>query len=255
MFTWPQLATLLIVAVLGHAMALLWYVAATRRWRLAQRCIYNLPFGKDQIKREWRNSIHAPIHAIFLGGFVWFGFFQNATIGSFVYSGVLTTIWAEIWHYVSHRVFHVRSLHWIHAEHHKSHINSPLSAMSFSFVEKFIFDLGILLPLAALDGVIGLNLYGIAAWYIGYLIINSFSHANFELKSARYNRFFGQVLTTTTYHSLHHARYTGNYGLGTRVLDRIFNTEWIDYEKLYDQVVGQERPLKTLRDRADGTAA
>ena len=27
-------------------------------------------------------------------------------------------------------------------------------------------------------------LFGIAAWYIGYLIINSFSHANFELKSA-----------------------------------------------------------------------
>ena len=43
----------------------------------------------------------------------------------------------------------------------------------------------------------------------------------------------GKMLTTTTYHSLHHSRYTGNYGLGTRVLDRIFGTEWEDYERLY----------------------
>ena len=254
MFTWPQLAVLLIIATLGHAMALLWYVAATRKWRLAQRCIYNLPFGKDQIKRELRNSIHTPIHAIMLGVLVWFGCFPSATIGAFVYSWVLAIVWAEIWHYVSHRAFHLRPLHWIHAEHHKSHINSPFSAISFSFAEKLIFDLGMLLPLAAVDKFLALNFYGVAAWFIGYLIINSFSHANFELKSARYNRFAGQVLTSTTYHSLHHARYTGNYGLGTRVLDQIFKTEWADYEQLYDQVAGQERPLKSLRERADGTA-
>ncbi|HET9536780.1 MAG TPA: sterol desaturase family protein, partial [Mesorhizobium sp.] len=90
----------------------------------------------------------------------------------------------------------------------------------------------------------------IAAWYIGYLVINSFSHANFELKSTDYNRWLGKVLTSTTYHSLHHSRYTGNYGLGTRVLDRLFKTEWDDYEQLYDRISRERRPLGKLRERA-----
>ena len=86
-----------------------------------------------------------------------------------------------------------------------------------------------------MDAFLSLNAYGVAAWYIGYLVINSFSHANFELKSKDYNRWLGKLLTSTTYHSLHHSRYTGNYGLG-RVLDRLFKTEWDDYEQLYEQI-------------------
>ena len=121
-------------------------------------------------------------------------------------------------------------------EHHKSRLNSPFTAISFSFTEKLVFDLGLLAPLALVDAFLSLNAYGVAAWYIGYLVINSFSHANFELKSKDYNRWLGKLLTSTTYHSLHHSRYTGNYGLGTRVLDRLFKTEWDDYEQLYEQI-------------------
>ena len=85
-------------------------------------------------------------------------------------------------------------------------------------------------------------------------MVNSFSHANFELKSEHYNRFLGKILTSTTYHSLHHSRYTGNYGLGTRVLDRIFKTEWPDYESAYDRISGQRSPLKTLREKVQPQA-
>ena len=113
---------------------------------------------------------------------------RNRTWASFALTALVTTIWAEIWHYGSHRAFHVSALHWIHVEHHKSALNSPFTAVSFSFTEKLVFDLGLLLPLAALDHFVGLNFYGIAAWYVGYLIINSFSHANYEIKPERFNR-------------------------------------------------------------------
>ena len=103
--------------------------------------------------------------------------------------------------------------------------------------------------LAALDHWFSLNVFGIATWYIGYLVINSFSHGNFELKSQHYNRSLGKVITSTTYHSLHHSRYTGNYGLGTRILDRVFQTEWEDYERLYDRVSTEKRPLKRLSEK------
>ena len=249
MITITEFAMLLVIAILGHAMALCWYLAVKHKWKIAERTIYNLPISDEQIRRELKNSLHAPIHAVLLTVFLLLGFFENKSLLSFVYSAIMTTTWAEIWHYVSHRAFHLRPLHWIHVEHHRSHLNSWLTAISFSFTEKLVFDIGLLIPLAAFDYFFSLNFFGIAGWYIGYLVINSFSHANFELKSENYNRWLGKVLTTTTYHSLHHSRYTGNYGLGTRILDRMFGTEWDDYEQVYGRVASEKKPLTKLREK------
>jgi len=251
----PVAATLVLIAVLGHVMAVVWYLAVKHNCKLTEKTIYALPFRQDQITRELRNSLHAPMHAVILLAFLSFGFFANRSPASFADSLVLTAVWAEIWHYGSHRALHLKALHWIHAEHHKSHINSPFTAISFSFAEKLVFDVGLLGLLAGIDSFISLHLFGVAAWYVGYLIINSFSHANFELKSNDYLCFFGKVLSSTTYHSLHHARYTGNYGLGTRVLDRIFKTEWEDYERLYERLSSEQGPLTRLREQVDGPAA
>lgn len=249
MFSTPELLVLLVIAVLGHLMALLWYVAGRRQWPICSTTIYDLPISDQQIRRELKSSLHAPIHAVILAVFLSLGFFRNTTWLSFFASALTTTVWAEIWHYGSHRAFHLAPLHWIHVEHHRSHLNSPFTAISFSFWEKIIFDIGLLAPLAALDVLLGMNFFGIAAWYVGYLVINSFSHANFELKSKGHNRGIGKIITSTTYHSLHHSRYTGNYGLGTRILDRLFKTEWDDYEPLYDRICEERRPLSKLRER------
>jgi sterol desaturase/sphingolipid hydroxylase (fatty acid hydroxylase superfamily) len=253
MFSVSTTIALILIAVLGHIMALTWYLAASGKWKICERKIYDLPVDQAQIARETRNSIHAPIHAVLLAIFVYAGFFGNDTAASFLSTLVLTTAWAEIWHYASHRAFHTRPLHWIHLEHHRSQINTWMTAISFSFPEKVIFDLGLLLPLALLDTKVSLNFLGIAGWYIGYLVINSFSHANFELKPKHFNQVLGKVITSTTYHSLHHSRYTGNYGLGTRVLDRLLRTEWPDYEIVYDKVSSERTPLKKLKEKFDPT--
>jgi lathosterol oxidase len=243
------IAALVVIAVLGHVMALFWYVAGRQRWTICSRTIYDIAVSREQIRRELWNSLHAPSHAVWLALFVLAGFFQASGWISFVASALLTTVWAEIWHYASHRAMHWKSLHWIHKEHHKSHLNTYLTAISFSFTEKLIFDGGLLGLLALIDVFASLNVLGIAAWYVGYLLINSYSHANFEMKSPGYNKWVGQVITSTTYHSLHHSRYTGNYGLGTRVLDRLFKTEWEDYERLYTRVSDEKRPLKKLSEK------
>src|SRR5579862_6358311 len=247
----PQLAVLLVIAVLGHVMAFTWYLAARQKWRICQRTIYALPINQAQTARELRNSLHAPTHAVILAVFLYLGFFRNDSWTSFLVSAAGTFLWAEVWHYASHRAFHLKPLHWIHAEHHRSRLNSPFTAVSFAFSEKVIFDLGLLSPLAVLDQFASLNFFGIAAWYIGYLVINSFSHANFELKSVGFNRALGKVITSATYHSLHHSRYTGNYGLATRVLDQLLGTEWEDYEELYDRVSRDRHPLTELREKVE----
>ena len=242
-----QLAALIFIAVIGHAMALFWYFADKRRLKLCQKTIYDMPIGREQIRRELKNSMHIPLHAVMLYGCLLLGCFQNTTFASFAATLVLTFIWAEIWHYLSHRAFHIKQLHWIHAEHHRSHLNSPFTALSFSFTEKLVFNFGILGMLALIHRLASLNFYAVAAWYAGYLLINSFSHANFEIKSEGFQRAAGKVLTSTTYHALHHSRYTNNYGLGTRILDKLFGTQWEDYERLFDRVTLKRAPLKHLR--------
>lgn len=248
-FTKAQIAVLVVIATLGHVMALLGYLAVKYRLKVCERLIFDLPIDATQLRREFKNSLHAPMPAFMLAGALALGFFQNTTWTSFMLSLILTTVWTEIWHYASHRAYHLRPLHWIHVEHHKSHINSWLTALSFSFTEQFIFDVGIVVPFMAIDHFVGLNFYGIAGWFIGYLVINSLHHANYEIKSERFNRLLGQVLATTTYHSLHHSRYIKNFGLGTRVLDRLFHTEWTDYEPAYDRITRDATPLKTLGEK------
>ena len=255
MMSVPVAATLLLIAVLGHVMAFIWCLAARHEWKLSRRTLYALSFKHDQTRRELRNSLHLPMHAAILLAFLSVGFFANRDPLSFVYSLFLTATWAEIWHYASHRAFHLRALHWIHVEHHKSQVNSPFTAISFSLMEKLVFDLGLLGLLAGIDCFVSLNFFGVAVWYVGYLAINSFAHANFELKSKHYLRFLGRMFTSTTYHSLHHARYTSNYGLGTRVLDRIFGTEWQDYERVYDRLFSEQGPLTRLRQWIDDPSA
>ena len=217
--------------------------------KITERTIYDLPVNNKQLRRELLNSLHAPMHAVILGAVLYFGFFDNKSLGSFLFFGIATAVWAEIWHYFSHRAFHLRPLHWIHVEHHRSHLNTPLTALSFSLWEKLIFNAGIIAPFILIDIFHPVNFYGIAAWYIGYLIINSFSHANFEIRSETFPKRFGKVFATTTYHSLHHSRYTGNYGLATRFLDRMMDTEWSDYEALYERVNVNRKPLKKLREK------
>jgi lathosterol oxidase len=245
-----EIATLILIAVLGHVMAAFWYLAEKLKWRICRDTIYAIPIPREQIKREIRNSIHTPIHAVTLFVFLSMNFFKGMGAGSFVIALVLTTVWAEIWHYISHRIFHTQRFHWIHVEHHRSHLSSPFTALSFSFTEKLVFNAGILAVLAIVDRFYSLNFFGIAAWYVGYLVINSYSHANFEIKSMGFQKWAGRILTSTTYHSLHHSRYTRNYGLGTRVLDRIFRTEWEDYELLYQQITAKGKPLVKLREQA-----
>jgi sterol desaturase/sphingolipid hydroxylase (fatty acid hydroxylase superfamily) len=38
---------------------------------------------------------------------------------------------------------------------------------------------------------------------------------------------------TATFHSLHHTRSRGNFGLHTRLWDRLFGTEIADYERVF----------------------
>ncbi len=246
-----EATVLCLVAVIGHLMALFWLCVEEYEVDLSRDRIYDLPIKDPQVRRELKNSLHTPMHAIMLLAALLLGLFDARSVWSAIYTLLLTALWAEIWHYASHRAFHVKSLHWIHAEHHKSRLSSPFTALSFSFAEKLIFDIGMIGGMAILGLLLPLNFFGVAAWFVIYLIINSYGHANYEIRSEAFMQLKGTVLTSTVYHALHHSRYTGNYGLGTRVLDRILGTEWPDSEAVFDRVVAEKSPLTGLRERIE----
>lgn len=248
------MAILCLVAVIGHLMALFWLCVEDYEVDLSRDRIYDLPIRDPQVRRELKNSLHTPMHALVLLAALLAGLFEARSVGSFFLTALLTTIWAEIWHYGSHRAFHLKALHWIHAEHHRSRLSSPFTALSFSFTEKLVFDIGMIGGMAILGLYVELNFFGVATWFVGYLIINSYGHANYEIRGESFMRLKGTVLTSTVYHALHHSRYTGNYGLGTRILDRIFGTEWPDSAAVFDRVVVQKSPLTALRDTVDPSA-
>ena len=122
-------------------------------------------------------------------------------------------------------------------------------SISFSFLEKFIFSVGIIFPVAALSHIIPISFFGIFAYYLFYFITNVLGHSNIEIRKPGYTQtWIGKIINTPTYHAMHHARYVKNYGLITSTLDRLFNTMWEDYDKVQTRAAS-DQPLEKLSER------
>ena len=214
--------------------------------------IYGIDPSDEQLKEELKNSfLTSPLHAMLIGLAFYSGFLKDweNTWFNFAYTFAIVFIWTEIWHYFSHRAMHTKALLFIHREHHKSKVTNALSSISFSFLEKFIFSVGIIAPVAALSAVMPISFYGICAYYVFYFITNVIGHSNIEIRKPGYaNTWIGKVLNTPSYHAMHHARYVKNYGLITSTLDRLFNTMWEDYDKVQSRAAS-DQPLTKLSER------
>ncbi len=216
------------------------------------RRVYNVHPSQEQLKEELNNSfLTSPLHAILIGLFFYLGFLKDtpSTIFNILYTFAFVFVWTEIWHYFSHRAMHHRSLLFIHREHHKSKITNPVSSISFSFLEKLIFSLGIIIPAAALSHYVPVSFYGIAGYYVFYFVVNALGHSNMEIRKPGYTTsWIGRIVNTPTYHAMHHARFVKNYGLITSTLDRVFNTMWDDYDKVQTRAA-LDQPLAKLSER------
>jgi len=216
------------------------------------RRVYNVAVEQDQLKEELNNSyLTSPLHSVLIWLALYSGFLKDrpTTLLNFAYTFAITFVWTEIWHYFSHRLMHHKSLLWIHREHHKSKVTNPMSSISFSFLEKFIFSVGIISVIAALSSIIPISIYGIIAYYLFYFVTNALGHSNIEIRKPGYAQtWIGRIINTPAYHAMHHARYVKNYGLITSTLDRLFNTMWEDYDKVQSRAADSQ-PLQKLSER------
>lgn len=214
--------------------------------------VYTVAVPDGQVRREFKNSlVTTPVHALLLYGFLVSGLLKPGletpvTIGI---TFLITFVWTEIWHYASHVAMHTRPLLFIHREHHLSKLTEPWTSVSFSFLEKFIFSLGIIGFMAALSNVAPVSALGIGAYYVLYFVTNTLGHANFEFRKPRYGEtVMGRIFNSPAYHAMHHARFINNYSLMTPFLDNLFGTRWTDAGDVQTRAA-EGQPLTRLGER------
>jgi Delta7-sterol 5-desaturase len=142
----------------------------------------------------------------------------------------------DTWFYWVHRFLHHPSVYrFVHVEHHRSIVVNPFTSYSFHALEPVLLTLWVI-PVAFIfpiyAPVLGLvQVYGIYE--------NIKSHLGYELFPKWFHRSPLRVLTTSTYHALHHTKYQGNYGLHFRFWDRLMGTELPQYKATFDEVVAR----------------
>lgn len=145
----------------------------------------------------------------------------------------------DTWFYWWHRLLHhPRVYKYVHGVHHHSVDVNPFSSYSFHALEGFI--LGAWIIPASL--VLPMYLPMLGVLQVVGLLNNVNSHLGYELQPRWFIRLPPfRWLSSATYHSLHHTRLTGNYGLFFRFWDRVMKTEVVDYEQVFEVRGGKDQ--------------
>lgn len=205
--------------------------------------VYDIEVSREQTIRELKDSWVVLTDAVVLVILVCSGLLKLSTesLGNILLTFVVFFVWVEVWFYWTHRWMHQSEFMWkFHEHHHLSILTQPLTATSFSFVEKFVFyTCGWFLLPTLLSWYIPISAYGIAAYFACYYIASPIAHSNMEFLYPLFKYLpFGMsnLSSSATSHGIHHARCNVNFGLITSVLDCIFGTYASDTEKVKKRI-------------------
>lgn len=223
--------------------------ALARRWR-----IYRQSLPEGQLRWEIKATLLVlAFDALVVTGVRELGIVRYQPSHDVV--GVLLTfllvfVWMELWFYWTHRLLHLPAFYRIHRQHHRSRVTDPLSALSFSLLDRAITLAGPLAFVVVLSQFYPISLGGVLLIGISNYVLNVIGHTNVEfMPEAIARSSAGRLLVTPSYHLMHHARIHGNYGLFTTVCDRLFGTAHNDHAWVYLQARAGE-PLDNFNTRA-----
>ncbi len=156
-------------------------------------------------------------------------------------------VFNDAWFYACHRLLHHPVLfRHVHAVHHRSIDVNPFTSYAFHGVEAIL--LGIWIVPAAL--CLPIPMQALAIIQVVGLANNVMSHLGYEFLPMWLLKV--PVLrwtNTATFHSLHHSRPRGNFGLHSRLWDRVFGTEIPEYEHLFLERGTRTEPLAASMQR------
>ena len=205
--------------------------------------IHNRLAKGEQARRELFNSSRAIViynatQVLMRVGVLAFGYVVTfdtpVSLPLAIASYPLIMIGHDAYFYFTHRLMHApaifRGVHW---EHHRSKHPTVLAAYSFSITESvaqgFYPILYVMLFPCTFPTLIFFYFVAIAHDVMIH------SGIDFMPRFLVTDRRFGWICGTI-YHDIHHAVGRTNYGLYTRVWDRLFKTEHPDFVAIYDYV-------------------
>lgn len=205
--------------------------------------VYQVNISPEQIAREVKSAWVVITDGIVLALLAELGLIKLApnSFSNIILTFVIFFIWVEIWFYWSHRWMHQSKLLWkVHEHHHLSVVNQPLTATSFSVLEKFVFyTLGWFSLPTLLSWYIPLSPYGIVLYFTVYYVASAIAHSNTEFSyPIQKNLPLGmdKLMGSGTGHAIHHARCNVNFGLITSLMDQVFGTYAPDTQKVQERV-------------------
>ena len=147
---------------------------------------------------------------------------------------VVSLVIHDTYFYWLHRFMHHPAVFGkVHVVHHKSNNPSPWASYSFDLVE----GVGEVMILPILLCILPMHPVTIFLFTLLSFIINVYGHLGYEIAPRWFrNSWLFEIIGTSVYHNLHHARFHYNYGLYFRCWDRLMGTEHPDYEAKYDEI-------------------
>ncbi|MEL7466459.1 MAG: sterol desaturase family protein [Pseudomonadota bacterium] len=213
---------------------------------IAERYVAAHPERKIQPEREGlkrkRAEIVASLKALAMSAFLMSaGYFSQTrgwtlapmdlSIWSFVLWFVIALVIFDAWFYFGHRLLHWGPMYRFHAEHHKSVAPTVWSNDSSGVVDTFIehsfyFVVWFVFPVPALS-IFALRLFDQISGMIG--------HSGFEFFAGPTSRRPWPMICTT-FHDLHHSRFTYNYGNIFSIWDRMLGTTHPRYDDMVKEM-------------------
>ncbi|MCY1044464.1 sterol desaturase family protein [Corallococcus sp. bb12-1] len=237
----PSLPVLALVVLLISGLVKLLTVALgwlAWRTRAAERLrVYRRELAEGQLRSEaWAAVGVLLADAVIIAGFLyWTGpLHAPFSLPAALWTYAWMFVGYEVWFYATHRLMHLPRFYRFHAQHHVARVTAPLTALSFSVLERVsLMGGGLCLHYAALHLMPGSQV-GIVAYMLTNYALNAVGHGNTEWLPKRFvTSWVGRIFFTPTFHAMHHARYQGHYGLYTVLLDRWFGSTFEDYPQVH----------------------
>ncbi|MEM9175965.1 MAG: sterol desaturase family protein [Myxococcota bacterium] len=239
-----SLAFATVVALLSSGFAVLFERVAT-----GSR-IFDVEVPREQLRHERRAYVRfLVLFATCATPFLALGWIRFGAEGPLAIALTFAAIWTgfEIYYYGLHRALHTKPLYRFHAYHHESRVTTAWTGQSLSVVEALGWIAGLLVIPALIGLVAPLSWTGFVIYFVANTFVNVAGHANVELNplSARGATWLAHPWI---YHSLHHARFKKHYAFASTFMDRLFGTEWKDWQELHGRVVAGQA-LASLNER------
>ena len=169
-----------------------------------------------------------------------------------VFSVVVIILFHDTYLYFVHRFMHLPGVYQrVHKVHHLSTDPSPFAAFSFHPLEA-VLEASVYVFIAFLLPV---HIIALLTWQVTYITLSVIAHLGYEIYPKGFNKhWLFKFKTPSLHHNMHHAKVNGNYGLYFTWWDRIFKTEFKDYNESYDalferskETAGVSKPMAFSR--------